>query len=690
MSSSARGDDKDRLSARFPELLQLLGSVAVTTEPSLSDPFAIEWTPTGAIRVDGRLGTDEIVHAALVRHAIEAIRLRRQLEPSRWPELRPLVAASAGRVAAIYVAARGPSAVSRFEAAAPRWLSQAYAALRRSLTDPELVALADRLVALIDRDAGATEREWTAPESIDTPFEALSAPSEFLLTLGGDDRLRVDPQTGLNRYGCSPRPRPRAITFASSTATSVSDHAYRAVDDFRVATVAALARGDRTAVSRAFEQIRASVLRQICDAPGDCLAILTTSGTDAELCVLHLALSRHEHPLVNIIVGSDETGSGVHLAASGCHFSSQSALGVAVDKGAPIDGLPTHRISVVDVRVRGRDGVRRSPDEVDADAEAAVARALAEGRRCLLHVIDQSKTGIRAPSDDCVRRLEEQYPGIAVAVDACQCRLPPSTLRHHLERGRILILTGSKFLTGPPFAGAVVVPASWTIDGSAALPRGFTDYFSADEWPERLRPLGAELSARSNLGLLCRWVAAIAETERFWRVPAAIRQRILGELSQFVRTLLEEAPFVEPLPFSGSTDHTVEDGPGSLQTIFTFIPRMRASARRVSWEQSQEVYAELNRDVSSLLPASATDAQRQLARCECHIGQPVRSSSDSDWGALRLSIGARTVSDLVRLDDASIAARIAQEQAEIATVFAKLELILDLVANSDAGASRRG
>src|SRR5690242_11601870 len=54
-----------------------------------------------------------------------------------------------------------------------------------------------------------------------------------LLTAGGDSRLRVDPATGLNAYGCSPSPRPWAITFASTTATSISDHAFAAVERCR-------------------------------------------------------------------------------------------------------------------------------------------------------------------------------------------------------------------------------------------------------------------------------------------------------------------------------------------------------------------------------------------------------------------------------------------------------------------------
>ena len=72
-------------------------------------------------------------------------------------------------------------------------------------------------------------RRW-APAS--PAFSASSSPAatlpplEALLVSGGDARLALDPLTGLNPYGCSPTPRPEAIDFASSTASSISMHAY--------------------------------------------------------------------------------------------------------------------------------------------------------------------------------------------------------------------------------------------------------------------------------------------------------------------------------------------------------------------------------------------------------------------------------------------------------------------------------
>src|SRR5690606_3896072 len=63
------------------------------------------------------------------------------------------------------------------------------------------------------------------PEYLEVLRE-LAHPTEALFMLGGDLRLNVDPVQLLNKYGCRPFPRPEALTFASSTATSVSNVAF--------------------------------------------------------------------------------------------------------------------------------------------------------------------------------------------------------------------------------------------------------------------------------------------------------------------------------------------------------------------------------------------------------------------------------------------------------------------------------
>src|SRR5512140_3009025 len=50
---------------------------------------------------------------------------------------------------------------------------------------------------------------------------------------------------------------------------------------------------------------------------------------------------------------------------------------------------------------------------------------------------------------------------VQVVVDACQMRLGRPRLRKYLDRGCMVIVTGSKFFTGPPFSVALLVPAGF-------------------------------------------------------------------------------------------------------------------------------------------------------------------------------------------------------------------------------------
>ena len=61
----------------------------------------------------------------------------------------------------------------------------------------------------------------------------LFAPLDRLLGCGGDPRLRLNPATAANEYGCQPFPCPDTLSFSSSTATSISERAYARAGDAR-------------------------------------------------------------------------------------------------------------------------------------------------------------------------------------------------------------------------------------------------------------------------------------------------------------------------------------------------------------------------------------------------------------------------------------------------------------------------
>jgi hypothetical protein len=509
----------------------------------------------------------------------------------------------------------------------------------------------------------------------------LLGPVEAILETGGDGRLRVDPATGLNAYGSSHRPRPWAITFASSTASSISERGYLGAEAARRrVTLAALAGDARSALAAEIAAAKAEILGYY-GLGADVEAVLAASGTDGELFALALALLHPGgKPLTNLLIAPEETGSGVPLAAMGKHFASDTSRGAAVEKGALIEGFSPHT-HLATVRVREADGSIRNPSAVDEKCAGAVAGAIAGGRRAIVHLLDVSKTGLLAPTVDSLRAIHARHADdVDIVVDACQARLTPATLRRYVETGWIVLITGSKFFTGPPFAGAVLVPAAIAARlHQGVLPAGLAAYAGRLEWPADA-PAAAVLPQGGNYGLLLRWRASLAEMQAFAAVPATRRrdilERFVGDVKQMIAANADVRLVGVP-PLTRAAPAVPDDWDG-LCTIVGFCVLGRAvtgGARApLGLAEARQVYQWLNADLLPALQPFLQPREQALASIKCHIGQPAPIGAGA--GALRISAGARLVSgepSHVGLDEKH---RLDKEIASVQTILAKISLIV--------------
>ncbi|KIL98478.1 hypothetical protein CCC_03761 [Paramagnetospirillum magnetotacticum MS-1] len=504
-------------------------------------------------------------------------------------------------------------------------------------------------------------------------------PSELLLTTGGDERLRVDPETGLNRYGCSPRPRPWAITFASTTATSVSEGAFAHVEGLRrrLNDAAKAGRLDEE-YALAMEEVRGEVPRQCGTVPGT-EAILTPSGTDAEFYALHLALAADRRPLTNIVIAPGETASNVLQAASGRHYNATTAMGHHVGVDQPVDAATAARVELAILQVRDGAGDPLPMEEINRAAEELIERELARGRRVLLHLLDTSKTGLVAPGVDFTFALARRFAGdLDVVVDASQLRLSKNSVARYLGHGFMVIITGSKFFTGPPFAGALLVPPAIggrVQLGLAALPQGYNAYTERHCWPDAwenwCRPMGGE----ANMGLLMRWWAALWEMAAFHAVPPAEARRILDRFLTAIRAEVTAKPRLGLLPCPAPERGAAGSWDG-LATILTFTATPPKAKAPLGMEELRRLHVWLNRDISPLLPSTAREKDRRLAALACHIGQPVMAGET--LSGLRLAAGARLVSGArqAMARGRSVEAFLDMEIAEAKLVLAKLDMLL--------------
>jgi len=505
----------------------------------------------------------------------------------------------------------------------------------------------------------------------------LFAPLDHLLASGGDTRLALDPATRLNGYGCRPYPRPEAITFASSTATSISERAYRASE----AAQAALIRGAlRDGLEPAFDARVEALRGELCNVLGlgemGAEIVFSPSGTDSELHAVFVARTVLGTPIASIIVASDETGSGVPYASCGKHFNSLTAQGASVEQGNPIAGLAEDMVTL-SLPLRQDGGALHALRDMDATVLDAVARMRAQGRRVLLHVMDHSKLGARCPSLGCLSQIRARWgEDVQIVVDACQMRLGRARLRWHLEQGHMVLITGSKFFTGPPFSGALLVPrrVAAMMARAPGIPVGLADYTSRSDWPRPWAGVRVALSEHANFGQLLRWSAATQEMQDYFAVPSTYRRSALARFASTVPALIACTDILELLP---DPDRSCgdEDEEMASRTIFPFL--VHRAQRPLSFAQCAMLYRTLNDDVAPQL-TGATAEERALAARLCHIGQPVMlGASADDPAALRISAGARVVAETWSAmgEDAAMT-NLEREFAEVRVVLDKLVLLL--------------
>lgn len=506
-----------------------------------------------------------------------------------------------------------------------------------------------------------------------------------LLVDGGDPRIALDRRFGVNRYGCGPLPAPELMCLASSTASPISERAYARTEHAREQLMhAAIGLGVPEALDRRTEEMRSELRTELLLAE-DVEIVFAPSGTDAQLTALALSKMLLGAPITSIVVGADQSGSGAMATARGHHFSTRTASGIAVQQDTAIAGLGA---DVIAMPLFDRSGLKPRTD-VARRTIAAIARETARGQAVMLQVMDSSKLGWRAPADMCLDTIAQRWPDqVQVVVDACQMRLSRGRLRSYLDRGWLVLISGSKFFGGPAFSGALLVPGgkARAIARSGALPSGLNDsglgdsglgdYVGRSDWPMGWTSLRAASPERINLGAWLRWEAALAEIRAYHAVPEGYRRMALRELGATIEGLLALSPVIRPAAVLAETG---DDGELGYPTIFPFA--LHRAGRLLEAAEVQRVYRALQRDLGD----SFSGAAAEVASRQCLVGQPVPiTPADSGASALlRLCIGARQVSETWSADLTTARVNLEAETDRIADVFAKLQLLVCDVGSDD-------
>ena len=306
-----------------------------------------------------------------------------------------------------------------------------------------------------------------------------------------------------------------------------------------------------------------------------------------------------------------------------------------------------------------------------------VEAAIELGHHVLAHHLLGSKTGLTAPSFEVIDELVKKWPGrIDVVVDACQLRSSWEEIADLVKRGWMVQISGSKFLTGPPFSGALLVPAAYRTRVSevkAMLAQGYGLGGAEDWcawWNERL---GSPRCAGS-FGPIMRWLPALLEANLFVQLSEETKRRAFEGFRQAILSRFTASPWIQPID-----DAITGDSPDlarlSILAFQVVAKTADGSLQPLDELGSQRFYRLLNQDTSGLL-SHLSLAGQAASRLQCHIGQPViLQGRDTGLSFLRLVVGARFFNMIGFAGESAFEAALMAEVSDATRVLDKIELL---------------
>src|SRR5699024_5447767 len=197
--------------------------------------------------------------------------------------------------------------------------------------------------------------------------------------------------------------------------------------------------------------------------------------------------------------------------------------------------------------------------------------------------------------------------------------------------------------------------------------------FETPLWPSSMK-MTQFLANGVNYCISMRWYAALVEMERFFKIPAVLRKLGSEKFCNYVDKLIAQTPYLEHLGGAEESENSSEADKD--RTIFPFF--IKKDGEVLTQAQAKALYELLNVDLSPRLQGSAekTFVGSQL----CHIGQPVKVNykTGKTTGVLRISLGARVVSESWKSGDVGIYFQKLKEQInQVNIIVRKIRIILE-------------
>ncbi len=401
-----------------------------------------------------------------------------------------------------------------------------------------------------------------------------------LLVAGDDPRIKLDPLTTANHYLCRPQVDVQLLRFGSSTASTISEEGWLIADHYRNQLAEEVASIGLNKTCRLHYARIGKELKKSCQLDKETTVLLTGSGTSAHRLAAQQIQKYAMQSLQVLMMQSSETGSGVPSALT-------------------LDGV----LPISEVALRSPDGAFLPDKDVDANVINQVEHIMQHKASLLLVMVDGSKSGLVAPSFATAMELQQRFPGrIHLLLDGCQFRFDCKKLGNYLRQGVMVAITGSKFLAGPSFSAALLLPPN-------------SHLFTLSDISRTKFKMG-------DVGLLMRWQVALSALQALQRLDhEQVSDFVCGFGQQLHQRLQADTAF-SLLPALHLSN----------PTIFPFYLRNKQGL--LSMTQALNIYQQLQQ---------GTAPRVQLGR-PIHAGMDVNGNS---IGALRLCLSAPLIVDAI-------------------------------------------
>ena len=364
-----------------------------------------------------------------------------------------------------------------------------------------------------------------------------------VLTEGCDERVHIIPETGLNKYHLNPVEYERLLQRGSCTANLLTRRSHGVAKAF-------LGKYDELSYEHLLETQSARLKSLVGSEFNDPFDIyFAPSGSDLVYYPLMFQMMINpDKKLINVVSCPEELGSGSKFASETRFYANYNQFGEHIVKGDFVDPENKSEVHYLDARDEDGNILDRTKEIrkiIAANPEASVVGSLVFG----------SKSGIKDDLDVIDPESDTMW-----VVDLCQFRVDPKLIHELLEKGVMVMLTGSKFFQAPPFCAAMLVPRKWSeklSDLDASIIKPYGKLFSAYDVPFFMQNMRDQLPARENKALRLRWEIALDEMEayRYWSTKET--DDIITRWATGVMSRLETSNYFKLMPDQLKTNMSI-------------------------------------------------------------------------------------------------------------------------------------